>query len=197
MAYQINEVSEGSIVGAYNALTAAPTTGTYRQGDFIRNSAPVVNAFTTSAIFGWLCTVSGTPGTWVACSFLSDIPTATAWTAPTLLNSWTNTGGAFSPTGYRKSAGNIVHLRGKLTAGTLTDGTALFTLPSGYRPAYTEAFRVTSDKGGVDVNILADGNVKIYYAAAGAGSGNGPGGSSGGAGAATTIGIDGITFTSV
>ena len=37
--------------------TAAPTTGTWTRGSFVRNSAP--------GSLGWLCTAGGSPGTWV------------------------------------------------------------------------------------------------------------------------------------
>lgn len=59
---QVNALSEGSIDAAYTAGTAAPTTLAHKQGDFIRNSAPTGSY----PILGWLCTASGTPGTWVA-----------------------------------------------------------------------------------------------------------------------------------
>jgi len=62
VAAQINATSEGQLAGATNAQTAAPTTGTYTAGDFIRNSAPSG----ATPIYGWICTASGTPGTWVA-----------------------------------------------------------------------------------------------------------------------------------
>ena len=39
--------------------TAAPTTGTWRVGDKVINSAP-----TASGYIGWVCTTAGTPGTW-------------------------------------------------------------------------------------------------------------------------------------
>lgn len=66
-ANQVNSVSEGFVKGTTNATTAAPTTGTYSQGDFIRNSAPseLGTAGSKYIIKGWVCTVSGTPGTWV------------------------------------------------------------------------------------------------------------------------------------
>ena len=41
--------------------TAAPTTGTWAQGDYVRNSSPAVGQPK-----GWICTVAGTPGTWVS-----------------------------------------------------------------------------------------------------------------------------------
>lgn len=59
---QVNGVTEGSVYTFHNAYTAAPTTGTYAQGDFIKNTAPTGSTPT----IGWICTASGTPGTWVA-----------------------------------------------------------------------------------------------------------------------------------
>jgi len=72
-ALQINAISEGRLAGSYNAQTAAPTTGTYAQGDFIRNSAPTElgSASSKYVIFGWVCTVAGTPGTFLQCRFLT------------------------------------------------------------------------------------------------------------------------------
>ena len=71
MATQLNQLSEGQVVAATNAATAAPTGTTinYVQGDFIRNLAPTVlgSAGSQYVILGWLCTVSGAPGTWVQC----------------------------------------------------------------------------------------------------------------------------------
>lgn len=48
-------------------LTAAPTTGQHWQGDRARNIAPAEAGSTNSkyVIVGWICTVSGTPGTWL------------------------------------------------------------------------------------------------------------------------------------
>lgn len=41
--------------------TAAPTSGTWVRGDYVRNSNPAVGSPK-----GWICTVGGTPGTWVS-----------------------------------------------------------------------------------------------------------------------------------
>jgi hypothetical protein len=73
IAQQVNQVSEGSLQGTYNALAAAPTQGTYRAGDFIRNSA-IAEAGTAGAkyiITGWYCSVGGTPGTWLQARVLT------------------------------------------------------------------------------------------------------------------------------
>lgn len=40
---------------------AAPTTGTYKLGDIVLNTAP-----TAGGTFAWSCTAAGTPGTWKA-----------------------------------------------------------------------------------------------------------------------------------
>lgn len=61
-AKQVNALSEGRIGGTYNAQPSAPTTGLYQQGDFIKNSAPSGSTPT----IGWVCTVAGEPGTFVA-----------------------------------------------------------------------------------------------------------------------------------
>lgn len=72
-ATQVNLISEGRIAGFYTALTAAPTTGSWMQGDSIMNSAPTELGAASSkyVIEGWTCVVSGTPGTWVQRRFLT------------------------------------------------------------------------------------------------------------------------------
>ena len=67
IARQVNAVSEGSIAGFYTATTAAPTAGTYSQGDFIPNKTPTElgTAGSKYTLAGWRCVASGTPGTWV------------------------------------------------------------------------------------------------------------------------------------
>jgi hypothetical protein len=70
---QVNALSEGRLVANYNAATAVPTTGTYAIGDFIRNSAPseLGGAGSMYVILGFICTASGTPGTWKQCRVLT------------------------------------------------------------------------------------------------------------------------------
>lgn len=72
-ADQINGITEGRSDAFFNAGSAPPTTGTFRQGDFLRNAAPTVLGTGGSqyVIHGWQCVVSGTPGTWVQCRFLT------------------------------------------------------------------------------------------------------------------------------
>lgn len=73
IAIQVNQVSEGQLQGTYNAGTAAPSAGTYRQGDFIRNSQPTEQGTAGSKylVAGWMCVAGGAPGTWVQCRYLT------------------------------------------------------------------------------------------------------------------------------
>lgn len=63
---QVNSLTEGRISAVTNATTAAPTTGSYKQGDFVRNSTPTEagSAGSKYVLLGWVCVSSGSPGTW-------------------------------------------------------------------------------------------------------------------------------------
>jgi hypothetical protein len=54
-----NNVASGTFQS--NKQSAVPTTGTWRVTDIVMNSAPTVGQPK-----GWVCTVAGTPGTWVS-----------------------------------------------------------------------------------------------------------------------------------
>jgi hypothetical protein len=56
---QLNLLSEGRQSAYHGSMTAAPTTGTWTKGDWIKNSNPA-----SAGYFGFVCTASGTPGTW-------------------------------------------------------------------------------------------------------------------------------------
>lgn len=66
-----------------------------------------------------------------------------AWNNFSFSNGWTNGGGA----GYRLVAApkSSVQLFGQLNPGTKTDGTLVFTLPVGFRPATSFNFPITCD----------------------------------------------------
>lgn len=59
MERQINLLTEGNGAAYHGALSAAPTTGTWARGDWVKNSAPA-----SAGYFGFVCTAAGTPGTW-------------------------------------------------------------------------------------------------------------------------------------
>lgn len=66
IAKQLNQLSEGGITAVTNATTAAPTAGTYQQGDKVMNTNPTEAGGVGSKyiIIGWICVSAGTPGTW-------------------------------------------------------------------------------------------------------------------------------------
>jgi len=73
IAQQVNALSEGLILASYTALTAAPTSGTWMQGDRVKNKTPseLGTAGSKYVTLGWICTVAGTPGTWLECRALT------------------------------------------------------------------------------------------------------------------------------
>lgn len=85
------------------------------------------------------------------------------WTAPTLGNSWVDTGSGWEPAGYRKLANGLVVLRGLISSGTTASGTTLFTLPTDYRPDISVPFQQATFNGttGTDVRVRASGEVQI------------------------------------
>ncbi|MEA3035768.1 MAG: hypothetical protein QOH04_1533 [Sphingomonadales bacterium] len=86
-----------------------------------------------------------------------------AATAATLLNSWTNSGGANAVAGYFKDGDGKVNLRGSLaTSGA--SGSVAFTLPSRYRPSATLSVRLACTLAkNAYATIDSAGNVTIFY----------------------------------
>lgn len=86
---------------------------------------------------------------------------------PAFQNSWANEGTAGNETAAFKldGLGNL-HLKGYIDSGTITDGTAIFTLPVGYRP--TSIIRIAgmyvqgSAENAYQIEIQTDGDVAIY-----------------------------------
>lgn len=112
--------------------------------------------------------------------------TEETWHNQTLLNGWNTTGvGAFDPPGAMLHVDGTVRLRGVTVAGTKTDGTVIFTLPAGYRPARRKHIAVSSDTAGqtpvIQIFGLSDGanagQVQIFRM-----------------GTANAIGLDSVTF---
>lgn len=93
-------------------------------------------------------------------------------TAPTLLNSWANVGGAYATAGYH-SWDKHIHLKGRVSGGSVPSD--VFVLPADYRPAATLSFAVVGNGAFAVVDVEADGSVRAI-------SGTSP------------ISLDGITF---
>lgn len=64
---QLNGISEGQIQAVTNAGSAAPIMGKYQIGDKVWNSTPAEAGAPGSKYItiGFICTVAGTPGTWL------------------------------------------------------------------------------------------------------------------------------------
>lgn len=89
---------------------------------------------------------------------------ALSWNAlPTLQNSWVAAGDPTTP-GYAKE-GNFVYLRGRISGGTSTDDTLLFTLPADHRPPNTVYFDRNSITGSAagTIGVFNDGQVKLAF----------------------------------
>ncbi len=61
---------------------------------------------------------------------------------------------------YYKDTDGIVHVEGRIKNGTVAANTLLFTLPVGFRPAFTEYFLVTRNGGVANIYIETDGEVR-------------------------------------
>ena len=67
---RLNQKVNGLAGGEFGSIdrtgTAAPTTGTFAQGDQVSNSNPTELGAVTSkyVLMGWVCVAAGTPGTW-------------------------------------------------------------------------------------------------------------------------------------
>lgn len=143
---------------------------------YVRTFAGGAIAATTAAFSGALT------GTTAVFSGALDVATITqdAWTAPTLLASWTNLGGGHQIAGFFKDRSGIVHLRGTIHNGTATGGTVLFTLPAGSRPTATEIQPcITNDVLG-SIKVTTTGDVSLNVA-----------------GSATYVSLNGIRFSTL
>lgn len=72
-------------------------------------------------------------------------------------NLWVNVGGTSETAAYRKDPLGVVHLKGSVSTGTI--GTAVFTLPVGYRPKAIVRFAVDSNGAYGMCNVTSAGAV--------------------------------------
>lgn len=75
---------------------------------------------------------------------------------PAFQNSWVNMGGSFPTAAFYKDAAGIVHLRGGVTAGAAS---TIFTLPAGYRPAFSEDYAQSQNGVFAQMRVTAAGDV--------------------------------------
>lgn len=110
-------------------------------------------------------TIATTAYTDAACLVVSNAKAnkaPSAWINATLLGGWTNRTGTAR---YYKNDLGDVEVQADLTGGTITAGTALFTLPAGYRPIQPVQCSVGSLNGSAGVvgsaYVDSNGNVVI------------------------------------
>lgn len=139
--------------------------------------APVSNA-TPSAILPTSGTEDGSYGPFVVAlpcviptqfgatinSFLAEI-----WHGVSYSNGWSNATGGPAPVQCRLDAGGKVIMRGRAAPGTKTDGTVMFTLPSGYAPLFdvvvNVAITAASDPASpTRIEVSTNGNVAVFGA---------------------------------
>jgi len=83
----------------------------------------------------------------------------TAWTAPTLLNSWVVWGaGSFQIPQYRK-IGDMVQMRGSVKGGTIPS--VILTLPVGHRPPNNILVPIVAASTAAYVVVGSDGTVNF------------------------------------
>ena len=83
-----------------------------------------------------------------------------AWSNITLQNSWVVYPGFTTPQ-YIKMNDGVVHLKGLIRSGTLTNGTNLTVLPVGFRPLERKIFAVPAANTHCRVDVVPDGTVVI------------------------------------
>ncbi len=95
---------------------------------------------------------------------LNNIIIFESWQTPSLQNSWVNFGSGFEDAQYYKDSFGIVHLKGLIKDGTTAAGTAIFTLPSGYRPAARHVFpTVIYDNTIGRIDVMSNGEVQVQH----------------------------------
>lgn len=78
------------------------------------------------------------------------------WHVNSLSNSWVDNGSPYATNGFRMMPDNTVQMRGALKNGTKVDGTAMFTLPTGYRPPFRKIFPAPIATNGVSGWVLIE-----------------------------------------
>jgi hypothetical protein len=74
---QLNDLSEGRSSAITNGMSSVPTTGTWKIGDFVRNTAPAEAGLATAkyVVIGWVRITSGSGNTintdWLAARSLT------------------------------------------------------------------------------------------------------------------------------
>lgn len=142
-----------TVVGGVQLQQLVESTGsTVNWGSATYNTVPLAMGFRSvnTTIDAGSSIITAAP--LAAADPVAGLPTAETWHAATLANGWTNAGGGNPNMQYRLVASppNCVQLHGRIVPGTKANGTSIFALPVGYRPATQAILPVTAD------NTVAD-----------------------------------------
>lgn len=80
-----------------------PTSGTYKVGDIIVSTSP------NSSSYGWVCTTSGTPGSWKTLQSAADLPDMTWGNIANKPSTFQPTIGTTTTTAFRGDQGQIAY----------------------------------------------------------------------------------------
>ena len=145
----------------------------------IEDEATPVGTMTSLAAHGCIVSNGGSTGSDIFVPELSNrehvlldhlqepTPFDDSYKALTLQNSWVDyTPATYGGGRYKISKNGDVRLAGRISTGTLTDGTVVFTLPVGYRPSYAITLYAISDlfNAGSRMVINPDGTAAVYSA---------------------------------
>jgi hypothetical protein len=158
--------------------TVAPTAGTWAVGDICYNSAPASGATT-----GWVCTVAGTPGTWVALpvlgsSAISVFTSGGSYTVPVGVKSfdfYTISGGCGGGSGSTAASGTASYGGGGGACGAatiahaqaseITDATLTVTVGAGGTGGAAISATSTSGNNGAnggDSKVVGATSAKVF-----------------------------------
>ena len=122
----------------YSNITTVPTSPTnYQPASGMNDIYPsnAGNNFSNISIYNGYSMFRLAGSSWQTFALMYHSATSgVAWQTPTLLNVWGNYSG-YSPASYAKASDKLVTIRGLISGGTVSQGTNIFVLPSGYRPA--------------------------------------------------------------
>lgn len=165
-------ITAGTIISSLGTGTGG--TGTYNLS--ASSSATGSITVTASGIVGIHVTSTSTNTIIKPCTFNAGITlkvwdegvgTAGVIKYPTLLNSWVNNSVFDQPAQFFKDDTGRVHLNGTIKDGTATNATVLFTLPAGFRPAFTHRQVFMGNSFGTpligQLNVESNGDVSITY----------------------------------
>lgn len=158
--------------GHYCELTAATSFGGLNAGSaglVVVRFDPTANTAELLYLDGATTPTQNPTGIWevpiaqLAAGVMTDLralivpPGTTPWKSPTLQNGWTNVGQGWPPAAYRK-VGDMIQVRAMVATGAA--GSAMFTLPTGFRPPYAIQHPTITGSGVIGVTTLnTDGTV--------------------------------------